>query len=515
MGIFHHGCDECKPGGRHQSVLAIIISSSPFVASFSLLFVFIFHYIRKYGSPLSRSAPTKSRGLVENLWRVGMQQWVAVVSSLTLALSATLVEVILCEILGLFGAGARVLVFRVNIWLLIMLLMLIIPFLEIQSLVSGSSGNHATARATTTSRLGSILHVAILCTWLVAFWWTTDKLVGRQPSESTAAGKINLTQSSLERVGTLGIFFMALLAGFASVSAPWQSFLVRLPEVTESDLARKEAGLAATNDMLAAKQSRHRALERILSDRPKNTSFFARTVSTFRPSAELTELKSLEMEISGLETMLSSLKVSYNQLKSRWLQQSQAGTASGRFTQTIKYGFALFCVYRFFITAFTFFRRLIDSPVPQSDPINSLLSLLARHYDPSINQETWSRALTFLFSGIILFASFSSVLQTFTLISRYVPALLRAVQSNLTLVAAQLSGIYVLSAVLMLKGLMPKDLLGDSMQGIGSETQQWVDRLFEACFLAGALLTAAGIWISRRLQDDEDWELDIEGGKRS
>ena len=165
---------------------------------------------------------------------------------------------------------------------------------------------------------------------------------------------------------------------------------------------------------------------------------------------------------------------------------------------------------------FTFFRRVINSPIPQSDPINSLLSLLAKHYDPSINQETWSRALTFLFSGIILLASFSSVRQTFNLTSRYVPALLQAVQSNLPLVAAQLSGTYVLSAVLMLRGLMPKDLLGDSFSGIGGGTQQWVDRWFEACFLVGVVVTSLGIWIGRKLKDDDDyWEIDVEGGKRS
>ena len=514
MGFFHHDCDECKPGGRHQSPLAIVISSSPFLASFLSLVVIFLHTTRAYGFVQPKVALPKSRGLFGSLARIDTQQWVAFISSFTLALSATLVEVILCEILGLFGAGARKLVFRITIWLLLSLLMVVIPFLEIRSLFSGRSGK-ASSDSVAKFRLRLVFQVVALGAWLVAFLWTSDKLIGRQTSRAAADARSNVTQFSLERVGILGISSMALLSGFASVSAPWQLFFVRLPEVTETDLARKEAGLTATNDMLSAKLSRYRALERKLLDRPKDSSFFSRAVSSFRPSAEHTELKSLEMEISGLETMSSSLRSAYDQLKFRWNQQSRAGTPTGRVIHTTMHGFALFCIYRVFTTAFTFFRRLIDSPVPQSDPINSLLSLLARHFDPSINQETWSRALTFLFSGVILSASFSSVLQTFALVSRYVPVLLRAVQSNLPLIAAQLSGFYVLSAVLMLKGLMPKDLLRDSLNGLGGGTQQWVDRWFEVCFLVGVVITTTGIWISRKLKEDDDWETDIEGGKRS
>ena len=514
MGFFHRDCDECKPGGRHQSPLAVVISSSPFLASFLLLLILIFHRIRAYGSLGTKITGLKSHEFFGTLARNSTQQWVAFVSSFTLALSATLVEVILCEILGLFGAGARTLVFQVAIWFLLSLLTVVIPFLEIRSILSVSLGKSSDS-ALMKKKLGLLLQFVVLGCWLVVFWWVSDKLIGRQLPTGSTDAKTNFTQSSLERVGILGISLMALLSGFASISAPWQSFFVRLPEVTESDLARKEAGLTATNDMLCAKQSRHRTLERKLLDRPGDISFFSRAISSVRPSAEHKELKTLEMEISGLEAMSSSLRSSYDQLKSRWNQQSRAGTPSGKLISTIMYGFALFCIYRVFTTAFTFLRRLINSPVPQSDPINSFLGIIARHYDPSINQEIWSRALTFFFSGIILFASFSSVIQTFTLLSRYVPDLLRAVQSNLPLIASQLSGTYVLSAVLMLKGLMPKDLLGDSLNGLGKGTQQWVDRWFEACFLIGVVITTTGIWISRKFNDDDDWERDVEGGKSS
>ena len=515
MGLFHHDCDECKPGGRHQSYFSIFVSTIPFTLSFLIFFVIISHRLKSQGTSTAVKPHDRARSLLRNLAGISRRQWLVSISSFTLALSTILVEVILCEILGLFSSGARKAVFQITIWLLLVLLILVIPFLEIRSGISGNLND--LSRATSSRpRLRLIFELVALALWLVAFWWCGEALLGEQVPTKTLNPRFDLAKASLERIGILGISLMALLSGFASISAPWQTFFVRLPHVRESDLARKEAGLTATNDMLAAKQSRHRALERKLLDRPKETSFFSKAVSSFRPPAEQAELKSLEMEISGLETMASALHSTYDQLKTQWRQQEMAGTATGRLYSSATYSFALFCIYRVFTMTFTFFRRVINSPIPQSDPINSLLSLLAKHYDPSINQETWSRALTFLFSGIILLASFSSVRQTFNLTSRYVPALLQAVQSNLPLVAAQLSGTYVLSAVLMLRGLMPKDLLGDSFSGIGGGTQQWVDRWFEACFLVGVAVTSLGIWIGRKLKDDDDyWETDVEGGKRS
>ena len=131
-------------------------------------------------------------------------------------------------------------------------------------------------------------------TWLFIFWWSGAKLLDThaQPIQQSPS------EASLERVGVIGISFMALLSGFASISSPWQNFFTRSRPVAETEITRKESGLAATQDMLSAKQSRLRALERKIADRPSE-SYFQKALGTIRPNAEANEQRTLELEIKG------------------------------------------------------------------------------------------------------------------------------------------------------------------------------------------------------------------------
>ena len=128
--------------------------------------------------------------------------------------------------------------------------------------------------------------------WLPSLLFTEQQMspIQRLPE----VGKLTLESSiaCLERVGVVGISFMALLSGFASISSPWQNFSTRPRLVTETDITRKETGLSATQDMLSAKQSRLRALERKLADRPSE-SYFQKALGTIRPNADMHELKTL------------------------------------------------------------------------------------------------------------------------------------------------------------------------------------------------------------------------------
>lgn len=329
----------------------------------------------------------------------------------------------------------------------------------------------------------------------------------------------SLSEACLERVGVIGISFMALLSGFASISSPWQNFSTRPRPVTETDLTRKETGLAATQDMLSAKQSRLRALERKLADRPSE-SYFQKAIGTIRSNPDANEHKTLELEIKGLQTMAICISASHQLLQSRYTQQQRSKSTTGRLCLSVSYGFSLFCLYRVFTILYSAFRRYIllsKGPNTGTDPVTTLLALLAKHYDPTLDQAAWSRQISLLLSFLILAASFSSVLQTLRLFSRFLPSLLRTIQANLALVVAQLCATYVISAALMLRGMIPGSVLGKGVKGLGGE-MGWVDASFEGCFLGGVAITAVGVWVEGKIggEEWEEWEDgDVEGGKRS
>lgn len=82
---------------------------------------------------------------------------------------------------------------------------------------------------------------------------------------------------------------------------------------------------------------------------------------------------------------------------------------------------------------------------------------------------------------------------------------------------AQLCATYVIAAALMLRGMIPGEVMGSGYKELGGGQMGWVDGWFEIWFLSGVGVTAVGIWLGRKLgADDEEWDdLDVENGKRS
>jgi hypothetical protein len=349
-----------------------------------------------------------------------------------------------------------------------------------------------------------------------------------------------LTRACLERIGVIGISLMGLLSGFASVSSPWHTFVddraYGKRPITDADIARKQAGLDATSELLLTKRHRLRSLQRkaqavaegIGGGQTHGTAAGAsgglvgKVIGSLRSMAgtgEAAEIKALQVEISGLETMESNLAASLSLLKSRQAAHAKDGTALGRLFAIPRYAFACYCVYRVLATTLTTFRRTYYSSASfsSSDPISRFLGLLAKHWDPKLDQLAWARQISFLLSGVILAASANSVLQTFRLFAKWAPGLLHQAQANLALLIGQITATYVISAALLLRNSLPREVgrsVGDALESALEPV--FVDRWFEGWFLLASAATAAGIWIGRKLSGGfgGDWgEWDEFGGE--
>ena len=520
-------CDECKPGNM-PALTDIFFSSLPFVITFLLVSTLVlqklFPFLSGEAQSLKTSAYARPFSSNASPARPIIKRLSAITFASTVALATVLTELILCEISNT-NEAVRGLAFRVTILLLLVLLILAIPFFEIHSIIS-AAGYEFSGKGK--GRIGWLLQFAGFTAWLCGFWYIGEWLLRRLGQNPGTESSQSLSEASLERIGVIGISVMSLLSGFASVSSPWQNFFSRPKLVTEATITRKAAGLEATQDMLSAKRSRLRALERKMSDAPTE-SFFQKAVGSIRRNPDSAERQALLLEISGLETMAVSLATSHSNLQSRFEQQKRSRTATGRLSLVASYVFSVFCLYRIFTTTLTAIRRALSAhhyssqDFRSSDPVDNILALLAKHYDPLLDQAVWARQISFLLSGLILFGSLSSVMQTFHLFARFLPSLLKTIQANLALVVAQVSATYVLSAALMLRGMMPGAVLGEGLGALGGKDGvAWIDGWFERWFIGGAILTVAGIWMGRKLGGSDDWEEDeyddgigLEGGKRS
>lgn len=275
--------------------------------------------------------------------------------------------------------------------------------------------------------------------------------------------------------------------------------------------------------MLLTKESRLRAVERKLSDSPQQ-GFMGRMVGTIRGNPDLQERNTLQLEIRGLQTMRGTLQNSLTVLQSRRQSQKRAHTPRGRVINLISYVFALYCAYRISATTVSSLRRF-SSPTTtfsSSDPINNFLALFAKHWDPTIDREAWSRTISFLLSGVMLLLSFNSVLQTFYLFARIVPGLLHHTQTNFALIISQIAATYVISSALLLRSNLPPEMKSKIGDALGAPLESgFTEKWFEGWFLASCASTVVGLWVGRRMRgvewndDEELGDGDVEMGKRS
>ncbi|MCJ1409991.1 hypothetical protein MMC19_004076 [Ptychographa xylographoides] len=531
-------CDDCTPAYLRQRLSTsptIVFSSFPFLVTFLFVATLVFQKLfpllsgevvpknGQYGASflqpqLNQQPPSSKTNQIQTYPKTSIKRVSAYTFSATIALATVLAELVLCEISDTIDPNVRGVALRITISLLLILLIIVIPSLELHSTIS-AAGYKYTGRELGRLKLAWVFHTIGFTLWLLGFWWSGQILLARHHQDSATEVHGHWVDIIVEHVGVIGISLMALLSGFASVSAPWQNFGARPKPVSEGTIARKQAGLDATNDMLSTKRSRLRFLQRKMSDAPPE-GFLQKAMGSFRGNADVSEKKSLELEINGLENMALSLSTSHSLLQARLAQQNRSRTALGRLLLVISFIFSIYCLYRIVTTSLTAVRRRVSSPehgFSPSDPINNILALLVKHYDSHLDRDAWTRQISFLLSGVMLFASFSSVLQTFHFFARFTPSLLKAVQQNLPLIVAQVCATYVISVALLLRGLMPGELVSKRLRELGGTDMQWVDGWFEVWFLGGVAVTAVGIWVGRKIGGGDEWdeEEDIEMGKMS
>ncbi|KAK4650272.1 hypothetical protein QC762_705940 [Podospora pseudocomata] len=474
--------------------------------------------------------------------------------AVTLGLSAVLAELILAEVAEAIPT-ARTVGLRVTVPTLLVLLVGVIPFLEVQSVVGGGLGLRLGRDGRgKRSRVAWGLQMGVFGGWLVCFWWLGRVVGGGDGDAGDAGGWMGritgvvqrtrvdggmpgggesgggLSRACLERIGVIGILSMALLSGFASVSSPWHIFsdnrAYKRRPITDTDIARKQAGLDATSELLVTKKHRLRSLQRKAQmaegvgggqqqHHQGSNGIMGKVLGGIKAvtggmgtTAEQAEIKALQMEISGLETMEANLAGSLAQLKARQKAHARDGTVVGRVLAVPQYVFAGYCVYRILATVLTTLKRNLSSypsslyspSFSSSDPISRFLGLLAKHWDPKLDQLAWARQISFLLSGVILAASANSVLQTFRLFTKWMPGVLYQAQANLALLIGQIAATYVISAALLLRSSLPKEVgrsVGDALES--ALEPAFVDRWFEGWFLVASGLTAGGIWVGRRV----------------
>ncbi|PNP50169.1 hypothetical protein THARTR1_09158 [Trichoderma harzianum] len=552
--------DACVPPSPHAVTAAALMSALPFAAVFIATNAVA---VRLIFPKLSRAAQDDARDGDDHVLPAhapaalrqvhaehGSKSWrrrgAAWAFGTTVGLAATLGALIMAEIVEAVDPAARNLALRVTVPALLFMLVVLIPWLECRSVVSSAGWSFQRTAKGKIPRVALGLQAVLFGGWLFIFW-SMGSVVPRaeillrsappadhdgrtSPSWNTRGimGE-DLTRACLERIGVVGISLMALLSGFASVSAPWHTFGrsdARRRPLTEADVNRKQTGLEATSEMLVTKRHRLQYLERKIGQEASKrgkTGLVGMVMGSIRgATGEEAEIQTLKMEIVGLEAMEANLSSNLVLMKNQRAASARASTTMGRILLVPSYIFSAYCVYRILATSLTTLRRA-SSPsasFASSDPINRFLGLLARHWDPKLDQMAWARIISFALSGVILVASANSAIQTFHLFAKWTPGLLRHAQANLALAVGQVAATYVISASLLLRSQLPSEARS-AVGGVlrGALTPAFVDGWFEGWFLLGSVVTGVGIFVGGKISaigeaDWDDYGMEEMGAKR-
>lgn len=230
-------CDECVPDWvvtRRPSTL--VFSALPFVLTFLIVAVAVshklfpllsgraYHKARQDGAQVPGFALRERSSIFKNL--LTSRNLASITFSTNIALSAVLVELILCEISNTVNPATRTLALKITLPSLLFLLVVATPALEIHSVVAGAGWKLGGAPKGQ-RRMAWILELLGLALWLAGFWYLGRGLLGSYLHEESYVRNHSFSEGCLERIGIIGISLMASLAGFAAVSSLWQTFGVK------------------------------------------------------------------------------------------------------------------------------------------------------------------------------------------------------------------------------------------------------------------------------------------------
>jgi hypothetical protein len=258
IAMIPNDCDECVPEyALRRSLMSVAFSALPFIVTFMVVAFVVSQKlfpvlsgsaekrVHHDGARLSSHLPSTQRDArqpsltqrdrasasILKYLRPNARGLASIIFSTNFALSAVLVELILCEISNTVNRATRTLALKITLPSLLFLLVVATPAFEIHSVISGT-GLNISGQQKGRRRAAWVLEVCGLAVWLAGFWYLGRGLLGQYLHEESYVHDHTFSEGCLERIAIIGISLMASLAGFAAISSLWHTFGVKYRPVS-------------------------------------------------------------------------------------------------------------------------------------------------------------------------------------------------------------------------------------------------------------------------------------------
>uniref|UniRef100_A0A7N6BIR6 G protein-coupled receptor 89B n=1 Tax=Anabas testudineus TaxID=64144 RepID=A0A7N6BIR6_ANATE len=382
-------------------------------------------------------------------WQV-RQYVVQVVFSVTFAFSCTMFELIIFEILGVLSSSSRYFHWKLNLYVILLVLIFVVPFYIGYFVVSN-------IRLLQRQRL--LFACMVWFTFMYFFWKLGDPF----PILSPKHGILSIEQL-ISRVGVIGVTLMALLSGFGAVNCPYTYMSYFLRNVTDSDILALERRLLQTMDMIVSKKKRIAMTRRQMyqrgEDHNKQTGFWGMIKSVTSTQTGSENLSLIQQEVDALEELSRQLFLETVDLQATKERIEYSKTFQGKYFNFLGYFFSIYCVWKIFMVKF------------------------------------WSQHISFILVGIIIVTSIRGLLITLT---KFFYAISSSKSSNvIVLVLAQIMGMYFVSSVLLMRMSMPLEYRSIVTEVLGELQFNFYHRWFDVIFLVSALSSILFLYLAHK-----------------
>lgn len=412
---------------------------------------------------------------------------VQVIFSLTFALSCTMLELIIIEIMGKLDASSRKFHWKLNLYIMLFLVVFVVPFCIAYFVVSN-------LRFLQKSK--SVSAIVIWTLFLYFFWKIGDPF----PILDQKHGILSMEQV-ISRVGVIGVTGMALLSGFGAVNSPYQYSSYFLRNVTNDDISQMEKKLLQTIELVINKKKRIAIAKRINGGVSNtNNSGGGGIWARFRPSAvssagSTENLSQLNQDIIIHEELSRQLFLETVDLQETKKRIEKSKTLKGRWFNFLGYFFSIYCIYKIFMCTI----NIVFNRVGKKDPITRGFEILGDYLGIEVDGETLrmlSQYISFVMVGIMIITSIRGLLINLT---KFFYSISSSKSSNIIVMAmAQLMGMYFVSSVLLMRMNVPASYRMIITEVLGNLNFQFYHRWFDVIFLVSALSSIGFLYLAHK-----------------
>eukprot|EP00064_Thunnus_orientalis_P005952 superscaffoldBa00000600_g5966 len=392
------------------------------------------------------------------------QYVVQVVFSVTFAFSCTMFELIIFEILGALSSSSRYFHWKLNLYVILLVLIFVVPFYIGYFVVSN-------IRLLQRQRL--LFACMVWFTFMYFFWKLGDPF----PILSPKHGILSIEQL-ISRVGVIGVTLMALLSGFGAVNCPYtyMSYFLRIAMTRRQMYQRGE-------------------------DQNKQTGFWGMIKSVTSTQTGSENLSLIQQEVDALEELSRQLFLETVDLQATKERIEYSKTFQGKYFNFLGYFFSIYCVWKIFMATI----NIVFDRVGKTDPVTRGIEITVNYLGIQFDVKFWSQHISFILVGIIIVTSIRGLLITLT---KFFYAISSSKSSNvIVLVLAQIMGMYFVSSVLLMRMSMPLEYRSIVSEVLGELQFNFYHRWFDVIFLVSALSSILFLYLAHKQSPEKHMAL--------